>query len=212
MNTHLAHEYFRPAKRERKEHVKAGNATTYRENYNKYWYEHAEAQEASIEWADTLTFRNASFSAQRVLLFLRAIVSSPDIIVLDEAFSGLDDWIRDKCLAFLEYGESRRLTPWARRNHWQELQGQVTSGGYVTVARQKRDMDDATFMGVTAEQAVICVAHVKEEVPASVRDWLFLPDVSEEGVMRTGRIEGTRPLRADSLAWNEVWGVAGRGK
>ena len=54
------------------------------------------------DWADNLCFGDLPFSAQRVALFLRAIVKTPDIIILDEAFSGMDDTLRNKCMMHLQ--------------------------------------------------------------------------------------------------------------
>ncbi|KAL6251680.1 hypothetical protein RBB50_001890 [Rhinocladiella similis] len=61
----------------------------------------------SLDWAsdkNTHAFGALPFSAQRLLLFLRAIIKEPDIVVLDEAFSGLSAETRDKTMDFLEHG------------------------------------------------------------------------------------------------------------
>jgi ABC-type molybdenum transport system ATPase subunit/photorepair protein PhrA len=58
----------------------------------------------NLTWAQELSFGEASFSAQRVALFLRAVIKNPDIVILDEAFSGMDGQTRTKCLSFLESG------------------------------------------------------------------------------------------------------------
>lgn len=60
----------------------------------------------TTNWADVLRFRDLSFSAQRVALFLRAIVKKPELVILDEAFSGMDDFVREKCMLFLEFGQT----------------------------------------------------------------------------------------------------------
>ncbi|PZD35400.1 ModF, ABC-type molybdenum transport system, ATPase componentphotorepair protein PhrA [Pyrenophora tritici-repentis] len=62
-----------------------------------------------LGWASETLFGELSFSAQRVLLFLRATIRNPDIVILDEAFSGMDDLVRDKCLLFLSQGQSMAL-------------------------------------------------------------------------------------------------------
>lgn len=207
MNEHLRNEYFRSSGKERKDFVRPTNPEIYREDFNKYWYDFAESQESSIEWADELKFSDASFSAQRVLLFLRAIVARPDIIVLDEAMSGLDDFVRDKCLLFLEYGESKRLSPWVKTYPNTEQRGKVNAQGYNEIERGKKDVRDAVFFGIRDEQALVCVSHVREEVPASVRDWIYLPDLTAEeevGPIRTGRV-GKKPLRFDGKAWLGIW-------
>ncbi|KAM0814746.1 putative ABC transporter domain-containing protein [Seiridium cardinale] len=60
-----------------------------------------------LKWAGHYMFGELSFSAQRVALFLRAIIKNPDIVVLDEACSGMDDGVRNRCLLFLEHGETK---------------------------------------------------------------------------------------------------------
>ena len=112
------------------------------------------------DWANRVRFGDLPFSSQRVALFLRAIVKQPDIVILDEAFSGMDEILRNKCM--------------------KHLQGWLTQ-----------------------DQALICVSHVKEEVPPSVRQWMCLPH--ERGVPpRFGRLEA--PLRKEAQ-WNQIWGV-----
>lgn len=207
MNEHLRNEYFRAKGNERKEFVRPTNPETYREDFNEYWYDFAEAQESSIEWADELKFGDASFSAQRVLLFLRAIVARPDIIVLDEAMSGLDDFVRDKCLLFLEHGEGKRLSPWVKSSFNVEQRGKVNPQGYGEIERGKKDSRDAVFFGLRDEQALVCVSHVKEELPPSIKDWIYLPDLTSDedsGAIRTGKVS-RKPLRFDGKAWNAVW-------
>lgn len=41
-------------------------------------------------------------STQRLALFLRATLSKRDLVVYDEAFSGMRTDVRDRCFAFLE--------------------------------------------------------------------------------------------------------------
>ena len=65
-----------------------------------------------LEWADdpqAHAFGVLSFGTQRLLLLLRAMIKSPDIIVLDEAFSGLNPEVREKAMCFLEHGETMFL-------------------------------------------------------------------------------------------------------
>ncbi|KAF3044091.1 hypothetical protein E8E12_009366 [Didymella heteroderae] len=62
------------------------------------------ASNGNLDWASNVLFGESSYSAQRVLLFLRATIRNPDIVILDEAFSGMDDLARDKCLLFLSRG------------------------------------------------------------------------------------------------------------
>lgn len=62
---------------------------------------------SDLEWASdksTHAFNLLPFSAQRLLLLLRAIIKQPDIVILDEAFSGLSAETRDKAMSFIESG------------------------------------------------------------------------------------------------------------
>jgi ABC-type molybdenum transport system ATPase subunit/photorepair protein PhrA len=61
--------------------------------------------ETDLSWAEDMRFGELSFSAQRLALFLRAIVHRPPLIILDEAFSGIDETVRDRALSFLSHGE-----------------------------------------------------------------------------------------------------------
>ena len=54
-----------------------------------------------LAWATTSRFRDLSFAAQKVVLFIRAIIKIPDLVILDEAFSGMDEGTRNKCMAYL---------------------------------------------------------------------------------------------------------------
>ena len=68
-----------------------------------------------LEWASSSfhTFGTLTFQLQRLLLFLRAIIKSPDIVILDEAFSGFSPEVREKAMSFLKVGERLIL----RRHH-----------------------------------------------------------------------------------------------
>ncbi|KZZ95371.1 ABC transporter-like protein [Moelleriella libera RCEF 2490] len=112
-----------------------------------------------ISWADASVFGGVSFSSQRVALLARAVIKQPDIVVLDEAFSGMDDAVRDKCTAFL------------------------------------------MAEGLSPRQALICIAHVRDEVPACVREWMCLPEANTGRPARFGRLDG--PLAEQT--WEEIW-------
>lgn len=129
-----------------------------------------------LSWANEYVFGEISFSAQRVALFIRAMIKGPDVVVLDEAFSGMDDAVRDKCTRFLEEGAP----------------GGGAGGGQSAVP------------GLTDRQALICIAHVKEEVPDCVREWMCLPEANTGRPARFGRLEG--PLREDEGRWHAIWG------
>ncbi|KAI9829848.1 MAG: hypothetical protein M1819_005946 [Sarea resinae] len=147
-----------------------------------------------IDWADTLRFRDLPFSSQRVALFLRAILRRPDLIILDEAFGGMDDYIRDKCMLFLEHGEgkslSRRFGP---------------NGKRVIESATAWRVQKLRITGMSPEQALICVSHVREEVPDVVREWMRLPEPNTGKPPSFGRLDG--PLRDDHKRWEQIWAM-----
>ncbi|KAG0126369.1 P-loop containing nucleoside triphosphate hydrolase protein [Tuber indicum] len=57
-------------------------------------------------WDDTV-FGEACFNVQRLALFLRAVVGKRELLVLDEALSGMDNAVRDRCLRVLARGFDR---------------------------------------------------------------------------------------------------------
>ncbi|PHH54835.1 putative ABC transporter ATP-binding protein [Ceratocystis fimbriata CBS 114723] len=130
----------------------------------------------STDWADEYLFGQVSFSAQRVALLLRAVIKSPEIVVLDEAFSGMDAHVREKCMRLL-------------RN-----QGEAEAG-------------IGGLPGLSSQQALICISHIREEVPDSVGEWMCLPEANSGREARFGRLE--RPLgRGDGESeqqWREIW-------
>ncbi len=152
----------------------------------------------SLDWASdrsTHAFGTLPFSAQRLLLLLRAIIKEPDIIILDEAFSGLSAETRDKAMAFLEHG--------------------LSASAFVSASESKSnsdsnaDSDSDKFRGLNPNQALVVVSHVKEEIPPVVDEWLRLP--GEEEVMEHGRgVEGGRTERGyirTGEGWMKVWGI-----
>lgn len=66
-----------------------------------------QSTDPDLAWAETTCFLDLPFGTQRLLLLLRAMVKQPDILVLDEAFSGLSPEIRNKAMLWLEYGQTR---------------------------------------------------------------------------------------------------------
>ncbi|RBQ78185.1 hypothetical protein FVER53590_06340 [Fusarium verticillioides] len=147
---------------------------------------YSSASHENLSWADDYMFGGLSFSAQRVALFVRSMIKSPDIVVLDEAFSGMDDAVRDKCTLFLEEGEARTY------RGEEIIESDASKSGQVKIP------------GLSDQQALICIAHVKEEVPDCVREWLCLPEANTGRAARFGRLDG--PLRTDEKRWHEVWG------
>lgn len=147
---------------------------------------HSNNNSKSVEWARESLFGEVSFSAQRVLLFLRATIRNPDIVILDEAFSGMDDLVRDKCLLFLSQGESMELTH--------------TDAGPRPV---KTDRQEVVVPGLQEHQALLCVSHSRQEVPGCIREWVCLPEPGT-GPPRFGRFQG--PIELDAKRWGEIWG------
>ncbi|KAJ5690849.1 hypothetical protein N7462_005241 [Penicillium macrosclerotiorum] len=131
-----------------------------------------------IEYADHVRFGQLSTAQQRIVLFLRALIHKPDIVILDEAFSGLTATQRDKCLRFLEEGEG------------------------------EKGSDHPRHQGLSEDQALVIISHVKEEIPDSVRFYMRLPSKPEDGSealdFRCGMLKDTTVLR-DAETWNLVW-------
>ncbi|KAJ4312621.1 hypothetical protein N0V94_007348 [Neodidymelliopsis sp. IMI 364377] len=139
----------------------------------------------NLDWASNILFGESSYSAQRVLLFLRAVIRNPDIVILDEAFSGMDDLVRDKCLLFLSRGQSMEL-------HY-------TDSGPKPVETEDREV---VVPGLQDHQALLCVSHSRQEVPGCIRDWICLPEPGT-GPPRFGKFDG--PVELGRERWNEIW-------
>jgi ABC-type molybdenum transport system ATPase subunit/photorepair protein PhrA len=139
---------------------------------------------AGLAWAKDTLFGEVSYSAQRVLLFLRATIRNPDIVILDEAFSGMDDLARDKCLLFLSRGQTMEL--------------KYTDVGPKPVAR----VGEVVVPGLQEHQALLCVSHSRQEIPGCVRDWICLPEPGT-GPPRFGKWDG--PVELDGKRWEEIW-------
>ncbi|KAK3353693.1 P-loop containing nucleoside triphosphate hydrolase protein [Lasiosphaeria hispida] len=157
------------------------------------------AEKDSLTWADNYLFGELSFSAQRILLFLRAIIKHPDIVVLDEAFSGMDEAVRDKCMLFLACGEEKMYTSGFSKSG----SGKHSPMEATVVANPASEFGKVIVTGLSDQQALICISHVKEEVPDCVREWICLPEANTGMPARSGRLDG--PLRTDSKRWREIW-------
>jgi len=147
-----------------------------------------QAEDRSVTWAAKTLFGEVSFSAQRVLLFLRATISAPDIVILDEAFSGMDDRVRDKCLLFLSRGQAMEL--------------RYTEAGPTPVGSEAARQGAVVVPGLQDHQALLCVSHSRHEVPGCIREWVCLPEPGT-GPPRFGRFDG--PVELDERRWNEIW-------
>ena len=137
-------------------------------------------------WADDVRFAELSFSNQRLILFLRAIVANPDLVILDEALSGIDEATRDKALLFLSHGEAM---------------ASVTNGQAKESALFR--FGQVVFSGLSPKQALLVISHAREDVPGCLREWICLPEPGEGRVPRTGTLPG--PLELNPRCWNEIW-------
>jgi len=180
-----------------------GNLEPYQAMIRDQWFEFEQNLATSVDWADDVLFGELSFAAQRVALFLRAVIASPDIVILDEAFGGMDDLMRDKCLVFLQHGESHRLSPYERKD-----KAAFRRDDYTVVKRVPYELDhDFTITtGLTERQALVVVSHVKEEVPECVRDYVYLPASGSGKPCNIGKIV-KKPLRDDAELWASIWGL-----
>lgn len=153
-----------------------------------------------LSWASDYIFGELSFSAQRVLLFLRSMIKNADIVVLDEAFSGMDESVRDKCMLFLAHGEAKTYAPVGGRDG----SSAAATEAAVVDSEQARS-GTVKVTGLSDRQALICISHIKEEVPDAVREWLCLPEANLGTPARFGKLDG--PLRTDARRWGEIWNV-----
>lgn len=168
-----------------------------------YDKETAGANSSDLSWANNHILGETSFSAQRVLLFIRSMIKSPDVVVLDEAFSGMDESVRDKCMLFLEHGEAKTYAQSQSELIGREGSNQSTQT--VVVDSEQAKSNNVQVPGLSDQQALICISHIKEEVPDAVREWICLPEASTGLPARLGRLAG--PLRTDARRWGEIWGV-----
>ncbi|KAK4895379.1 hypothetical protein LTR27_006443 [Elasticomyces elasticus] len=145
------------------------------------------ADDTDLAWSSQLTFREVSFSSQRLLLFLRAVVGSPDLVIMDEALSGIDEAIRDKALLFLSHGEKV---------------GEIVDN--VAQPSMLARIGATVIAGLSPEQALLVISHSKEDVPGCIREWICLPEPGEGKQPRIGKLAG--PLELNPAAWGEIWG------
>jgi ABC-type molybdenum transport system ATPase subunit/photorepair protein PhrA len=162
---------------------------------------HSEGESGgSTIWADEYLFGGLPFSTQRLALFLRALVKKPDLVILDEAFSGMDDKVRDKCMLFLAHGETKTYS-------------YTTPSESSTATKPKRVVVDSDIAkqgnvkvtGIEERQALLCISHVREEIPGCVREWICLPEANTGRPARFGRLDG--PIEGDWRRWGEIWGI-----
>ncbi|PYH89112.1 ABC transporter [Aspergillus ellipticus CBS 707.79] len=142
--------------------------------------------EHDIEYADTIRFGDLTTALQRLVLFLRALVHRPDIVILDEAFSGMPASLRERCHLFLDRGE------------------------YSTHRVNILDAPDhARFRGLTDRQALLVISHVREEIPRSVRYFMRLASHGDVPLdFRFGIIKPENTFE-DLRVWRRAWAPPG---
>ncbi|CAG8217096.1 unnamed protein product [Penicillium olsonii] len=143
--------------------------------------------DSHVNYADKITFGRLSIAQQRIVLFLRALIAKPDIVILDEALSGLSRSERDLCLAFLQVGES------------------------AVSSKSPRIGDDkhAAFKGLTNDQALIVISHVPDEIPDSVRFFMRLPSDPGPGAealdFRLASLASVDATLRSRAGWEMAW-------
>ncbi|RDW70493.1 putative ABC transporter [Aspergillus mulundensis] len=164
-----------------------------------------------IDFADNVTFGELSTEHQRVVLFLRAMIHKPDIVILDESFSGMTSSLRDKCMHFLEVGEriDKHSTATKRAGHkipWTEA---------VAGREPRREMlfprsfsQEKRHFGLTDQQALIMISHVSYEVPNIVRHYMRLPSAHPDDAtgldFRFGYLHMKSVLGMPAV-WDRAW-------
>ncbi|GAQ03027.1 uncharacterized ABC transporter ATP-binding protein YDR061W [Aspergillus lentulus] len=154
-----------------------------------------------VEYADSIRFGELSTAQQRLVLFIRALIHKPDIIILDEPFSNMSASLRDKCIHFLEAGEMRG-----------NLKSSITRRTASTEATWLKGSNvkpsEVRHRGLSDEQALIMISHVKEEIPDSVRYYMRLPsdpgDGGEPLDFRFGVLQRSSVM-SDPEIWDLAW-------
>lgn len=158
-----------------------------------------------VDYADSLRFSSLNVAQQRLVLFIRAIVHKPDLVILDEAFSGMPASLRDKCLHFLESGE-------LKRNHVSTATRR-TSTADTWLNEATVEVSKARHKGLSDQQALLVISHIREEIPDSVRHWMRLPSdlgVGEPLDFKMGVLGYDSTLGGE--AWDAVWSPTGTEK
>ncbi|KAJ7247172.1 P-loop containing nucleoside triphosphate hydrolase protein [Mycena haematopus] len=101
-------------------------------------------------------FPDLPVGAQRMVLLMRALVGRPPLVLLDEVWSGMDEGMVRAAHTYLR-GEKDEGVRTRRQG----------AGGART--REWEGKHDER-QGITAEQAVVVVTHLEEEVPWGARD------------------------------------------
>ncbi|EED16944.1 ABC transporter, putative, partial [Talaromyces stipitatus ATCC 10500] len=137
----------------------------------------------NIDYADNVTFGQLSVAQQRLVLFIRAIIKKQELIILDEAFSGMPANMREKCFYLLN-----------------------NSG--LPTAEQDPELASLPLPYLGPEQALIVVSHLPEEIPDTVRFWMRLPSEVGDGQkleFAQGVLPDDSTLSSDRKAWDTIW-------
>lgn len=152
-----------------------------------------------MTWASETRFRDISFSAQRVVLFIRAIIKKPDLIILDEAFSGMDEVTRLKCMLFLKHGESVWLAEPDNKDFAQRPEAHTLL----------ENENHVRVRGIEPRQALLCVSHRMEEIPPVIDRWMCLPEPNTGKAVRFGKLDsGSSSSSQGHMTrrwWDEIW-------
>lgn len=157
---------------------------------------------SSLDWASSINFAMLTIAQQRLVLFLRSIIHKPDLVILDEAFAGMPRSLRDKCLHFLEVGELLDPSTGSRRvpdfSVWQ----------LPSAAARTDSASNIRHRGLSENQALIVISHVKEEVPDTLTHWMRLPSPADgESKGMTLKMGTLGEEETVSDGWDEIWGV-----
>ncbi|KAH2934128.1 hypothetical protein KXW73_004057 [Aspergillus fumigatus] len=154
-----------------------------------------------VEYADSVRFGELSTAQQRLVLFIRALIHKPDIIILDEPFSNMSASLRDKCIHFLEAGEMRGNLKSPITKRAANPEATWLKGSNVTPS-------EVRHRGLSKDQALIMISHVKEEIPDSVRYYMRLPsdpgDGGEPLDFRFGVLQ-RGSVMSDPKIWDLAW-------
>ena len=157
-------------------------------------------EDHDTEYADSIRFGELSTTQQRVVLFLRALISKPDVILLDEAFAGMTVFLRDKCINFLEVGEKPSSDGITAPRRMRKIPHQ-TKDPY------ESPFEDIRHHGISDDQALISISHVKEEIPDIVRNFIRLPSkpVAGEALdFSFGKLNSSSAI-SDPKVWSAIW-------
>ncbi|EEP79868.1 conserved hypothetical protein [Uncinocarpus reesii 1704] len=156
------------------------------------------ARARNMGWTTSTSFSSLSMAQQRLLLFLRAVVHKPELVVLDEPFAGMSPSLRDKCLHFLEVGETTAASSGSRRVKGCDLWHLPADGSE----------HEIRHTGLSEEQTLIVISHVKEEVPDIVSHWMVLPSQAGGDLnLRMGMLKENQCLASNEV-WERIWSTS----